>query len=143
MCKLLDGRDWWWEKLDLALVGKALLSKALLQLSAVGWGCAPLLVVWPEATQPGVYWTYGRVNGDLQEVLLKVPLPGLLLPVPPSRSKPLLIHTSTGDPPTLAGRSGSVSCGVTAPFPWVLVHARFCFCLSTVKSVSPSPEEVL
>ena len=73
----------------------------------------------------------------------KVPLPGLLLLVPPSRSKPLLIHTSIGNPPTLAGRFGSVSCGVTAPFPWVLVHARFCLCLPTVESVSPNPEEVL
>ena len=34
------------EKLALALV-------KLTQFSAVGWGCAPsLLVVWPEATQP-------------------------------------------------------------------------------------------
>ena len=31
---------------------RALLSKALIQLSADGWGCTPsLLVVWPEATQ--------------------------------------------------------------------------------------------
>ena len=26
LCKLLDGRDWWWGKLGLALVGRALLS---------------------------------------------------------------------------------------------------------------------
>ena len=26
------------------------------------------------------------------------------------------------------GKSGSVSCGVTAPFSWILMHARFCFC---------------
>ena len=26
-------------------------------------------------------------------------------------------------------KSGSVSCGVTAPFSWVLVHTRFCLCL--------------
>ena len=25
-------------------------------------------------------------------------------------------------------KSGSVSCGVTAPFSWVLVHTRFCLC---------------
>ena len=51
LCKLLDVRDWCWEKLDLALVGRALLSKALIQLSSDGWGCAPyLVVVWPEAT---------------------------------------------------------------------------------------------
>ena len=32
--KLTDGREWWWEKLGLALVGRALLIKALIQLSA-------------------------------------------------------------------------------------------------------------
>ena len=34
--------------------------------------------------------------------------------------------TSTGDFPTLADRSGSVSCGIMAPSPWVLVGARLC-----------------
>ena len=39
-------------KLGLALVGRALLSKALIQFSADGRGWAPsLVVVWPEATQ--------------------------------------------------------------------------------------------
>ena len=49
--KLPQGRDWQWEKLGLALVGRALLSKALIQLSANGWGGAlSLLVVWTEVT---------------------------------------------------------------------------------------------
>ena len=39
-------------KLGLALVGRALLSKALIQLSADGWGWVPSLVdFWPEVTQ--------------------------------------------------------------------------------------------
>ena len=38
--------------------------------------------------------------------------------------KPLLTHASTGDPPTLAGRSGSVSCRITTLFPWVLIWTR-------------------
>ena len=51
LCKLLDGKDW--KKLGLALVGRALLSKALIQLSAGGWDCTlSLVVVWPEVTQP-------------------------------------------------------------------------------------------
>ena len=51
--KLPDGKDWQWEKLGLALVGRTLLSKALIQSSADGWGWALSLVVfWPEATQP-------------------------------------------------------------------------------------------
>ena len=43
-------------------------------------------------------------------------------------SRPLLTSTSAGDSGTLKGKSGSVSCGVTAPFSWVLVHTRFCLC---------------
>ena len=39
------------------MVDRALLSKALIQLSADGWGCTPLLVVvWPEVTQPRGLW---------------------------------------------------------------------------------------
>ena len=34
-------------------------------------------------------------------------LPGLLLPVLPPHSEPLLTHASRGDPPTLSGSSGS------------------------------------
>ena len=51
--------------------------------------------------------------------------------------EPLLTHTSAGDPLTLAGRSGSVSYGVTAPFPWVLVHTRFCLCPLRVGALIP------
>ena len=40
----------------------------------------------------------------------------------------LPMHASTGDPPGLAGRSGSASCGITAPFIWVLMHTGFCLC---------------
>ena len=39
--KLPDGRHWWWEKLGLALVGWAMLSKTLIQSSADRWGCTP------------------------------------------------------------------------------------------------------
>ena len=51
-------------------------------------------------------------------------------PQPCSRPPPT--YVSTGDSWTLPGKSGSVSCGVTAPFSWVLVHTRFCLCLSRV-----------
>ena len=45
MCKFLDGR----QRLGLALVGKALFSKALIQLSADGWGGTSFLVFfWPK-----------------------------------------------------------------------------------------------
>ena len=42
--------------------------------------------------------------------------------------RPLLTHASSGDSWTLMGKSGAVSCGVTAPFSWVLVHTRFGLC---------------
>ena len=40
---------------------------------------------------------------------------------PQPYSRTLLTHTSTRDSWTLMGKSGSVSCGVTAPFSWFLV----------------------
>ena len=42
---------------------------------------------------------------------------------------------SAGDPPTLAGRSGSVSYGVTSP--WILVHTLLCVCPPRVESLFP------
>ena len=41
-------------------------------------------------------------------------------------------HASAGYSWTLLGKSGSVSCGVTAPLSWVLVHTRVCLCPSRV-----------
>ena len=43
-------------------------------------------------------------------------------------SRQLSTHASTGDSWTLTGKSGPVSCGVTAPFSWVLVCTKFCLC---------------
>ena len=43
-------------------------------------------------------------------------------------SRPPPTHASAGDFWTLPGKSGSVSCGVIAPFSWVLVCTRFCLC---------------
>ena len=43
MCKLPGGWDWPWGKLGLALVGKDMLSKCLIQFSADEWGCVPAL----------------------------------------------------------------------------------------------------
>ena len=45
--KLPDGRDWLRGKLGLTLVGRAMLSKSLVQFSVDGWGCVPsLLFTW-------------------------------------------------------------------------------------------------
>ena len=70
---------------------------------------------------------YGRVNEDNGDLLQRVPCMHCYeCPQPCSRLPPT--YASTGDSWTLPGKSGSVSCGVTAPFSWVLVHTRFCLC---------------
>ena len=46
----------------------------------------------------------------------------------PPWSRLLPNHASTKGFWTLTGMSGTVSCGVTAPFSWILVHTRFCLC---------------
>ena len=45
--KLPDGRDWLRGKLGLVLMGRAMLSKSLIQFSIDGWSCVPsLLFTW-------------------------------------------------------------------------------------------------
>ena len=51
-------------------------------------------------------------------------------------SSPLLTHASTRDSWTLTGKFVSVSCGVSAPFSWVLVAQAFVCALQ--ESVSPA-----
>ena len=46
-------------------------------------------------------------------------------------SVPPTLQQATANPclcRTLTGKSGSVSCGVTVPFSWVLMHTNFCLC---------------
>ena len=104
--------------------GRALLTKASVQLSTDGWGCTPsLLVVWPEVTRPWGDWGLcGRVNDELPSGFM---LRGRVLPCH-SCCEPLPTHAFSGVFAALAGGFGSVSCGVTAPFLWVLLHSRFC-----------------
>ena len=71
---------------------------------------------------------YGGGNENNGDLLQKVPCTPRCTQSPQACSRPLLIRTSTGDSWTPTGKSGSVSCGVTAPFSWVLVHTRFCLC---------------
>ena len=49
-------------------------------------------------------------------------------PCPQPCSRPPPTHVSARDSWSLPGKSGSVSCGVTASFSWVLVCARLCLC---------------
>ena len=51
--------------------------------------------------------------------------------------RPLLTGASSGVTQAVRGQSDSVSCGVTAPFSWVLVWRRFCLCPPRVCFASP------
>ena len=71
---------------------------------------------------------YGGGNEDNGDLLQKVPCTHCCTRCPHPCSRPLLTHASAGDSWTRKGKSESVSCGVTAPFCWVLIHTRFCLC---------------
>ena len=105
-----------------------MLSKSLIQFSVDGWGCVPSLLF---DLRPN----YGENNEDNGDLLHKVPCMNCCIQCPQICSRPLLTHTSATDSWTLTGKSGSVFCGVTAPFFWVLVCTRF-FC-ALQGSVSP------
>ena len=49
----------------------------------------------------------------------------LLQSVPPTLQRPPPTHASARFSWALTGKSGSVSCGVTAPFSWILVCTRY------------------
>ena len=59
----------------------------------------------------------------------------------PDPAAATVTHASAGDSWALPGKPGSVPCGVTAPFSWVLVHTGFCLCPPRV--CVPSPVYVL
>ena len=128
--KFPDGRDWLKGKLGLVLMGRAMLNKSLIQFSVDGWSCVPFLLF---DLRP----KYGGGNQDSGDFLQKVPCTHCHTQCPQPCSRPLLTHASTGDSWTLTGKSGSVSCGVTAPFSWVLVHTSFCLCPPGVCFLSP------
>ena len=102
-------------------MGGAMLSKSLIQFSVDGWGCVPSLFF-------GLRPNYGGGNEGNGDLLQKVPCTHCYTQCPQPCSRPPPTHTSAGDSWTLPGKSGSVSCGITVPFSWVLVHTRFCLC---------------
>ena len=72
------------------------------------------------------------MNEDNGNLIQKVPCLPFCTQCPQHCSRPLLTHTSARDSWTFTVKSGSISCGVTAPFSCVLVHSRFCLCLPRV-----------
>ena len=121
LSKLSDGRDWLRGKLGLLLMGRAMLSKYLIQFSVDGWGCVPFLLF---DLRPN----YGGGNEDNGDLLQKVLCMHFCTQCPWSCSRPPPTHASTEDSWTLVGKSGSVSCEVSVSFSWVLVYTRFCWC---------------
>ena len=102
-------------KLGLVLMGGAMLSKSLIQFSVEGQGCVPSLLF-------DLRLNYGGDIEDNGNFLQKVPCMHCCTQCPQPCSRPPPTHTSAGDSWTLTGKTGSVSCGVSAPFSWVLVH---------------------
>ena len=74
---------------------------------------------------------------DSRRAHTKEYFPELLLPVSLFLQWATATPASAGDPPTLAGRSGSVSYGVTPPSPWVLMCTLLCLCPPGVESLFP------
>ena len=79
---------------------------------------------------PAIYLVpdYDGGNEDNGDLLQKIPCMHCYTHCPEPCSWPPPTHASAGDSWTLTGKSGSVSCGVTAPFSWALVHTKFCLC---------------
>ena len=67
---------------------------------------------------------YDGDNEDNGDFLQKVPWRHCYTQCSQPCSRPPPTHASTRDSWTLTGKSGSVSCEVTAPFSWVLVYTR-------------------
>ena len=93
--KLPDERDWLRGKLGFVLMGRAMLSKSLIQFSVDGWGCVPSLLF---DLRPN----YGGGNEDNGNLLQKVPCRHCYTQRPRSCSRPPPTHTSAGDSNTLA-----------------------------------------
>ena len=98
-----------------------MLRKSLIQFSVDGQACVPSLLF---DLRPN----YGGGDEDNGNLLEKVPCRHCCIQCPQPSSRPLLTHASARDSWTLMDVSGSVSCGVTAPFFWDLVCTRFCLC---------------
>ena len=128
------------------LMGGVMLSKSLIPFSVDGWGCVP-----PHSF--GLRPNYGRGNGSNRDLLQKGLCQDGCIQCPWPHCRPPLTHISAGDSWTLTGKSGSVSCGITVPFSWVLVHTKFCLCpprvfpqccgSSVIKSHQPSKSNSL
>ena len=95
-------------KLGLVLMGGAMLSKFLIQLSVDGWGCVPSLLFDLRPNCPGG-------NEDNGDPLQKVPCTHCRTQCPWPCSRPPPTHASAGDSWTLTGKSGWIFWGFSVP----------------------------
>ena len=106
----------WWErlrgKLDLVLMGRAMLSKPLIQFSVEGPDCVSSLLF---DLRPN----YGGVNEDNGNFLQMVPCTHCWTQCPQPFSRPSPTHAFNSDSRTLTGKSELSLMGVTAPFSWM------------------------
>ena len=117
--KIPDGRDWLRGKVDLVLMGGAMLSKSLIQFSVDERCCVPSLLF-------DLRLNYSGGNEDNGNLLQKVLCMHCCTQCRQHCWRPSPIHVSARDSWTLTGKSGSVSCGVTTLFSWVLVSTKCC-----------------
>ena len=113
--KLIEAWRDWLRGEGLLLMGRAMLSKSLIQFSVDGWGCVPSLL---SDLRPN----YGGGDEDNSDLLQKAPCRHCCTQWPPPCSRPPPTHTPAGDSWTLMGKSGSISCGVTASSPGSGAH---------------------
>ena len=128
--KLPDGRDWLRGKLGLVLMGRAMLSKSLMEFPVDGWGCVPSLLV-------NLRPNYGGGNEENGDHLQKVPRTHCPIQCPWPCGRPPQTHASAGDSGTFMSKSELVSCGslLLSPGSWC---AQGFFCVLQ-ESVSPVP----
>ena len=141
LCKLPDGMEWRWEKLSLALVGRALLSKVLIWLSTDRWDCAPsLLVTWSEVTPPwglrallGEWWPpRGFMSrGTFQDCCCQCPVPVVnpCQPMPPQETLPHQLVVLVRSPEWFVQPSSGSYCAqdfVCALQDWSLCYPQSC-----------------
>jgi len=138
-CHCLIGKDKrlmeasWWERLTVGetrsfLIGKAILSKSLIQFSVDAQVCVPSLLF---DLRPN----YGGGNEDNGDLLQKAPCMHCCTQCPDpvaSHCWPMPLPGTPGHSRTSLDQS---FVGVTAPFSWVLVRSRFVCALQ--ESVSP------
>ena len=107
--------------MGLVLMVGVTISKSLIQISVDGWSCVPSLL-----------FTFVQAMVEVMKIIATSfnmsHAWAAIVSVPSLLSIPLLTHSFTGDYWTLMDKYRSISCGVTAPFSWVLVYTRFCLC---------------